>query len=141
MSHDSRSPVEVVTVNHILRVQDEEGRGPFRPGFSHCWVDPRSPCTLPTWMEEFGMVMPRHSKTFYYGCGVRSFSQIRRWFTDGELKLLYGYGYSIVSMTVDDIIAESKNQNVFRRRKPLHIDVIRIPLEKYLNPGELVHAV
>jgi hypothetical protein len=126
------------TIEHILRVQDDEGRGPFKPGFSRFWLDPDWSSELPTWMEEFGRdVMPQVSK-YHYGCGVRSFSQLARWFSDKEVKAMYFYGYSIVSMRVDEIIAESKNQNVFRRRLPLNVDVTLIPLKNYLNPGALI---
>jgi hypothetical protein len=128
--------------DHVLRVQDSDGRGPWKPGFSRLWIDPHRVCDLPTWIEEFGAdAMPAKANGFHFGCGVRSFRQIGQWFGDDELTILYGYGYQIVSMRVDHIIAESKNQNIFKRKLPLNVDVMPVKLENYLSPGQLVHAL
>ena len=41
--------------NEIYRVQDAQGRGPWKPGFSHRWVEDRPDhYNLPPWFVEFG---------------------------------------------------------------------------------------
>jgi len=41
----------------VYRVQDKEGRGPWRPGFSQIWVETRlDHMFLPPWYVEFGRV-------------------------------------------------------------------------------------
>lgn len=106
----------------IFRVQDADGRGPFKPGFSRHWLNP-SPSArdlLPPWMSEFGMGILRLAHPGdHIGCGCRSMEGLRRWFDDGELDRLRGYGYQVVSMSADRILAESVNQTVFARALPL----------------------
>jgi len=116
----------------IYRVQDADGRGPFKPGFSKKWLDP-SPTArdlLPPWMQEFGMGIIHLARPGeHLGCGCRSIDGIRRWFDDGELERLRGFGYHVVMLKVDRILAESINQTVFARSRPLKDGVLRIAMD------------
>jgi hypothetical protein len=103
----------------ILRIQDAEGRGPYKPGMSRHWVDADGPPPPPTWMQEFGDVRAQCAPDECMGCGCRSLEQLFKWFTPTERVRLRALGYSIVVMWVDRIIAESENQVVFARKKPL----------------------
>lgn len=113
----------------VYRVQDRDGRGPWKPGFSSRWVEPRADHeNLPSWYAEFG---PVHSKLLYgeeMGSGCRTLEQLRRWFTRSEYKRLREYGYRAVKMEVGRILAESEIQCVFGRAKPLNEDVTGIEL-------------
>ena len=108
----------------VFRIQDCHGRGPFIPGFSAQWADETfRDCTapLPTWMDEFGadlldrLGLPGE----FFGSAVRSANQISRWFSAREQARLASLGFHVVKLNVDRILAESENQLVFARRRPL----------------------
>lgn len=103
----------------ILRIQDAEGRGPYRPGMSKHWVDAEGPPPPPTWIQEFGDVRSQCGPDECMGCGCRTLSQLFKWFTPTERVRLHALGYRLVVMWVDRIIVESPNQVVFARKKPL----------------------
>lgn len=113
----------------VYRVQDRDGRGPWKPGFSRKWIEPREDHeNLPSWYAEFG---PIHNRILYgeeMGSGCRTLEQLRRWFTRSEYKRLREYGYRAVKMEVGRILAESEIQCVFGRAKPLNEDVTGIEL-------------
>lgn len=114
----------------IYRVQDAQGRGPWKPGLSHKWVEDRADHeNLVPWINEFGAI---HKKAIYgmsIGCGCLTLEQLRRWFTPSEYRTLKGLGYAAVTMIPGSILAQSKIQCVFQRVKPLNQDVI--PIELY----------
>ena len=109
----------------IYRIQDTDGRGPYKPGFSRQWVSKRGPIPPPTWMEEFGTELFDQIKPGeHLGCGCRSMEQINKWFMREEIDRLRLLGYSIVKMRADRILAESKHQIVFARNTPLNLDLL-----------------
>ena len=109
----------------VYRIQDDEGRGPFRPGTSHRWMDhDRTTDTHPGFLEEFGSDCLNARKIGQRcGCAFRSMEQLRAWFRRGERRRMRALGYRIVRMEVDAILAESHRQLVFARDKPLAVDV------------------
>ena len=119
----------VVMADFIYRIQDSDGRGPFKPGFSHVWVNERGdhenlkPCT-----QQFDGIRNKLLLSEHYGCGCKNLKQLRRWFTKQEYKKLKKYGYRAVKMKVARIVAESEIQVVFGRAIPLNenIDEIRL---------------
>lgn len=113
----------------VFRFQDSDGRGPFRPGFSKYWIDDDGPCLLPPYTEEFGVAIvgAMHATKMHCGCGCRTLEQLNKWFTPSEQRKLRNFGYSIVSIDIDRVIAESENQVVFARRKPLRIGAVPVP--------------
>lgn len=104
----------------VYRVQDGDGRGPWRPGFSHKWVETRPDHdNLPSWLCEFG---PAHLKAFSWehcGSGCRTIEQLCRWFTESEYKTLLKGGYQAVEMEASRILVESNIQCLFTRKNPL----------------------
>lgn len=118
----------------IYRVQDKDGRGPFRPGFSQYWLDAdigdRS--RLPCWGEEFGydLIHKQYKERHHYGSGVTNLDVLAVWFTKAELIRLATLRFFVVAMKVDRILAESTIQVVFERSRPLAKDVQHIPLER-----------
>lgn len=107
----------------LYRVQDLEGRGPWRPGFSRLWVrDREDHDNLRPWPEQFGLdIIPKGGWPFgrHFGCGCRTLEQLRRWFTAEEYATLQHYGYQAVQMDAQRILAESDIQLVFQRARPL----------------------
>ena len=113
----------------VYRIQDAEGRGPYRPGFSHRWTDPdattanRQPIFFEFPNLDLSRISPGRS-----GCAFRTLDQLLRWFTPFERQKLAALGYSVVSMEADEILAESEHQLVFTRRLPLAVGAISIPI-------------
>jgi len=114
----------------VYRIQDKEGRGPYKPGFSHRWTDDTiDPAKRPSIMEEFGWdICKKAGANQSVGCAFRDMTQLRRWFTAEEIKKLYGFGYAITKMEADAILGESEKQLVIARNKPLHSGVKRLLL-------------
>lgn len=116
----------------VYRVQDREGRGPFRPGFSREWADEtfnNGTVAMPTWMEEFGSDLIDRSGHAHehFGTAVRTIDQLCKWFSPTERARLAVCGYNVVSLAITRVLAESDNQLVFARRRPLHHGVIIVP--------------
>lgn len=109
----------------VYRVQAVDGRGPFRPGFSIRWCDTEGDDRPPTLMEEFPNL--EFKPGFHFGTGVRKLEDINRWFTEIEQVRLCELGFNVVSMDVDKILAESKNQIVFARKQPLMFGALIVP--------------
>lgn len=110
----------------VFRVQDADGRGPFRPGFSKQWSDAGSTLLRPpTWMEEFGEDaigrLGRPGEVF--GSGVRTLAGLARWFTPTEAERLHRFGFRAVSVPGCRILAESEHQVLLARSRPLFVGV------------------
>ncbi len=120
-----------VEAGMVYRVQDRDGRGPYRPGFSHRWTDDLGPIKLP-FADEFGWSLASIPKRFLPhevgGCGFRTLDQLYDWFTSRERRQLARLGYVIAYMAIDRVLAESDNQVVFARLKPLRADIVILPL-------------
>ena len=121
----------------VLRIQDADGRGPWKPGFSQNWVEDRPDHeNLPPWFVEFGRV----DRLALHGCATgsacRTIEQLRRWFTPTEYATLLRLGYRAVRMDVGRILAESDRQCFFERSKPLSQDVEPFDLYQHNAIGE-----
>ena len=112
----------------VFRVQDADGRDPWKPGFSMHWVDfDKAPPPAPFYEEFPDIDLQKELRNGHLGCGCRSLSQIGLWFNRKELATLAQLGYGIVQVRADKVIAESKNQLVFWRKTPLNIGAIILP--------------
>jgi hypothetical protein len=115
----------------VYRVQDADGRGPWKPGFSKVWVEDRPEAEyarLKPWPLELG---PVHHNALYgahTGCGCTSLEQLRLWFLPVEYRRLLHYGYQAVQLSAGRILGESEIQCVFERAAPLNQDVKVIEL-------------
>ena len=108
----------------VFRIQDKYGRGPWKPGFSRYWVEPRPDhANLIPFYQEFGPVFQYATSGMFLGCGCLSENQLRRWFSPTEYQRLIKLGYQAVRIGAGRILAESDIQCVFERTKPLHKDV------------------
>lgn len=115
----------------IFRVQDKNGRGPWKPGFSHKWVEDRDDHdNLLPWYIEFGRVDQELLIGESSGSGCRTVDQLKRWFTESEYRKLKKLGYRAVKMSVNRVIAESDIQLFFGRAKALKKDVQTVCLYK-----------
>lgn len=105
----------------VYRIQDLEGRGPFKPGFSKFWCDEYfapGQKALPTWMEKFGhdaidrLARPGER---YFGSAVRTMNKLDEWFSRQEQEKLLQFGYNSVVIIGGRILAESENQLLIAR--------------------------
>ena len=114
----------------VFRVQDAEGRGPYRPGLSHKWTDDDH-WRNQSFFVEFGWSVEKvrtlWNRNESGGCGFRDLVGLHRWFGASECAKLDELGYSIVRMVADRIIAESRQQLVFARKKPLWVEYEMLP--------------
>ena len=100
----------------VFRVQDRDGRGPWRPGFSDQWVEDREDFdNLVPWYREMGDVHKLGDPGSHKGTGCATVEQLRRWFTESEYRKLKGFGYQAVELWADRILGESDIQLVFER--------------------------
>jgi hypothetical protein len=84
----------------LLRIQDDEGRGPFRPGLSIRWVDmdrddhdlcPAIFQEAPDWLRKIDSA--KHLGLRYFGCASFGVDGIRRWFNPLEVERLRTLGF------------------------------------------------
>lgn len=118
----AESPVQV------FRVQAADGRGPWRPGWSHTWIegDAEVGRLTETVMDLVPAATLRAlSDEFMYGCACRSINALMEWFTPLERRTLEKYGFYPVSIKADVIVAESQLQLLIGRRKPFHLGATR----------------
>lgn len=109
----------------LYRIQDAEGRGPWRPGFSHQWIDPDKDDSLcppmmvefPNWRARFTMFEARGF--LHFGCCVRGIVGLHRWFTPDELERLRGFGFRLVDASTMHIVCEGKTQIIGASHWPL----------------------
>lgn len=107
-------------MNIIYRVQDDSGRGPYRPGTSHRWKDNDHDARNPTFFTEFGIgVVDDRKPGEAMGCAFLSLGQFYTWFSPAERTRLRLIGYRLCRMTADRIVAKSDRQVVFTRMRPL----------------------
>lgn len=120
----------------VYRVQDKDGRGPWKPGFSQMWIEERADHdNLPPWFLQFGRVERFAIAGMYVGCGCRTVEQLKRWFLPSEFETLKRHGYRAVKLKVGRILAASDIQCVFECAKPLQ--KIAEPFELYAHNGPL----
>lgn len=108
----------------VYRIQDQDGRGPWKPGFSVRWAEdrPEHDELLP-WYVTMGDVHKQAIVGMYMGSACVSLEQLRRWFTEREYRALLAFGYQAVSMEIGRILGVDANQVVFERAKPLNENV------------------
>lgn len=105
----------------IYRIQDKDGRGPFKPGFSNIWIYPRADHeNLLPWFTEFGRIDQQVKPGYFSGSACRSIKQLQRWFNPREYLVLKQLGYNAVRLEADSILAASSIQCFFERKKPLN---------------------
>jgi hypothetical protein len=103
----------------LWRIEDADGRGPFRPGFSHRWRSPAGKDFPPPWVEA-GISVADFSDLFtdgfQGGCACRSRRDLHQWFNFRERERLSKLGFRTVCFTPDRILLETPTQVVFERR-------------------------
>jgi len=110
---------------HLYRIQDKDGRGPWRPGFSEAWVDygkddrlcPPVQIEFPKW--EKAIWRARGSGLAHFGCCVEGIRGIHQWFTPDEIRKLRGFGFRLVDASSLVSICTGKHQIIGGSVMPL----------------------
>lgn len=108
----------------LWRIQDDVGRGPFRPGFSHRWSNggdelrPPALVMRPGWQA---IVAEIRASGLHCGTGCRSRDALREWFKREEIRRLMRLGYRVVVVQPDRIFAEWPEEVIFGCRLPLSV--------------------
>lgn len=99
----------------VYRVQDKYGRGPFKPGFTKEWIDPKIDRTglLPWFMEFHGSLDPEST----HACACTSKDQLKRWFSASEMTALEKLGYQPVKIDKVVLVYTGDNQCLFKTKK------------------------
>lgn len=108
----------------LLRIQDKDGRGPWRPGFSHRWVSLSREADFPppayVDFPEFQVVIQSaHKRGLNVGLTVRGFDRLASWFLPDEINALRLLGYRLVRCNLASVLAESQHQVLIAYGKPL----------------------
>ena len=128
---DGMLPTTSYSASFVYRVQDADGRGPWKPGFSQVWFEDRTDeeyAALAPWPMEVLMEIRKAARGKSVGFACENLDQLRRWFTPSEYKTLLRYGYRAVKLEVDAVLARSETQCAFVRSKPLLIGGKKINL-------------
>ncbi len=109
----------------LYRIQDADGRGPYKRGFAERWLDQDDSYfeRQPPGPDQFGLSV----YSIVSGHAFRSIEQMCRWFTPSEMDRLDAFGYLPVSMIAKEVVAESPNQVLFWRAAPLNKGALIIP--------------
>lgn len=124
----------------VFRIQDQDGRGPFKPGFSQVWCDPEfapGQKAMPPWGDEFGWdAIERLARPgeHHFGSAVLKLRKLREWFSGTEQACLSQLGYHIAAINHARVMAESENQVLIASRIPFNRCII-IP---WFTPQEMI---
>lgn len=114
-------------MNLVCRIQDREGRGPYRPGFSRVWSERQDgPASVfvafPGILAKVRQVID--AKGGAVGCAFRTIKQASNWFSPSEVLTLAKLGYSLCWVIPDEVLAENEDQLVIWTAQPLADSVI-----------------
>lgn len=109
-------PISSPMPNYIYRIQDAQGRGPYKPGETELWKDEDRDHPAAPSVNQMLAMRRRAPKGHYMGFGFESMDQLRAWFSEGEIARLYYRGYSIVKMGVTGFLMRESTQCAFHRR-------------------------
>ncbi|MFB2668915.1 hypothetical protein ACE02U_09010 [Shewanella xiamenensis] len=119
----------------VYRIQDKQGRGPFKPGFTLKWLQQEK--NLPPYFLEFPdlNLQTETNQNDFIGCACLNLDQLRKWFTPHEYQILKKLGFKLVRLEADKILRRSENQCVFSRTK--RFDKNAVVMTLYLPDTEL----
>lgn len=106
----------------LVRIQDAQGRGPWRPGFSHRWMTDENPMIgkpIIVEVKDCEKIIDRALRSgLHLGCAVHP-DKLHIWFTQRELRTLAGLGFSLVDASVCKVLAETETQVLIGWQFPL----------------------
>jgi hypothetical protein len=105
----------------VYRVQDASGRGPWRPGFSHRWIEAEAPAGRLT-ESLLDLLTPAQvwalPRSHHYGAGCRRLADLGAWFLPAERARLRALGFWPVQVSAEVVVIESSWQIFVGRVRP-----------------------
>lgn len=102
----------------VYRVQDRDGRGPFKPGMTDRWRD-LDGNDFPPVQAEFGLSwLDEIPRGWHCGCAFRGPAHAAEWFSAAECDRLARLGYELVTLSGCRVIRESRHQMIVARPAP-----------------------
>ena len=109
----------------LFRIQDADGRGPWKPGFSMKWIDmdkddrlcPPMMVEFPEWRYKVDAAAAMGCR--HFGCCMIGMAGFHRWFTPAEIERLRGFGYRLVDASGLTPICIGTSQVIAASRYPL----------------------
>lgn len=130
MSDDKTTPALV------YRVQDRNGRGPFKPGMTDRWRDPDGN-DFPPVQAEFGLSWREEiPHGWHCGCAFRDVAKAGAWFSPWECDRLAALGYRLIALGGCQVLRESGHQMIVVRRRPFRAGAV-ICLWPHRQPAAL----
>lgn len=105
----------------IIRVQDSDGRGPWRPGFSHLWTGDDTPTGMTAifhYPEAMDAAVRANRRGLHVGCAVYDID-IGKWFSPRDLEKLTSLGFSTVDASRCTVIFSAPGQLLIGSTLPL----------------------
>lgn len=118
-----RDLLAAVEAGTLVRMQDADGRGPWRPGFSWSWsdIDRELPMPITSAMPNFRReVMKLHRDGYHIGCAARV-GNLDRWFSDGEVRRLLGMDFALHNASKLKLVWENDDQALVASMLPLRL--------------------
>lgn len=87
----------------VYRIQDKDGRGPFKPGYTDTWLDndrtffPKAPIREQQWIQKIA------DPDFHIAFVCETIDQLKNWVSETEYARLKKDGYNAVKIAVDKI--------------------------------------
>lgn len=111
----------------VYRVQDRDGRGPFKPGMTYRWRDADGH-DFPPVQVEFGLGWRDEiPHGWHCGCAFRDVAKAGAWFSAWECDRLAALGYHLVALGGCRVLRESSHQIIVVRPRPLRAGAVICP--------------
>lgn len=105
----------------LVRVQDREGRGPWRPGFSSTWVGDDTPMhgkPIPSYPGALKAALDACEAGMQTGCAVFA-DQIGLWFSPADLDRLARLGFYVADASACKVIFIAPDQALVASHEPM----------------------
>ena len=87
----------------VYRIQDSEGRGPFKPGMSIKWLDENRTFLPDAQISEQRWIKKIADPELHLAYVCTSIEQMKQWISKTEYARLVSLGYRFVKIEVDQI--------------------------------------
>lgn len=111
----------------VYRIQDKDGRGPFKPGYTEKWMDKDRTFFPKAVINQQIHIQRIADPDLHLAYVCESVEQLKKWFSPTEYEYLKKCGYSAVRMSVDTIWT-CEDQAIAGRKKQYRKSITVIPL-------------
>jgi hypothetical protein len=101
----------------VYRIQDAQGRGPFKPGFSNKWLDQNRSYYPDAPISELIRIKRSADPELHLAFACLSVDDVKKWVSESEMAILKKHGYNVVSMEADKIWPLTDQAIVGRKRQ------------------------